>query len=209
MTEKEQAPSPPAPLSQPIRLLLALSAVASTQDLLTQNRPSPYAQKWYTQQTTIWVRSICKLATIDYASLPPSISPDAVRQSTSDQLDEWTDDEKLRMAAILVEASLAGDPDKDDKAKAKEHDALKYTSLAKGLNHKALECLGLKGAGELLARAEKDLASTLFKALKASQEGSSAKVEESREKQAHGWGGKLGRQLGMFHLLKSSSIELY
>lgn len=108
----------------------------------------------------------------------------------------------LRMAGILVEGSLAGDPDKDEKTKAKETDALKYTPLAKALSHKSLEYLGVGDPGGLLGEAEKNLASTLFKALKAAQEGSSAKVEESREKQAHGWGGKFGRQLGTYDLMK-------
>ena len=103
------------------------------------------------------------------------------------------------MANVLVEASLAGDPDVDDKIKAKEENALKYTPLAKGLNHKALEYLGLD-AGRLLGDAERNLAGTLFQALKAAQEGSSAKVEESRQKQAQGWGGSLGRKLGISFL---------
>jgi hypothetical protein len=110
------------------------------------------------------------------------------------------------MAGILVEASLAGDPDKSDAVKAKEENALKYTPLAKALSHDALEYLGLE-AGELLAEAERNLAGTLFKALKAAQEGSSAKIEESRQKQAQGWGGSLGRKLGM--LLLSTWSDSY
>jgi hypothetical protein len=110
------------------------------------------------------------------------------------------------MAGILVEASLAGDPEKDDKVKAKESDALKYTPLAKALSHTALENLGLD-AKVLLAQAERNLAGTLFKALKAAQEGSSAKVEESRQKQAQGWGGSLGRKLGRCSLAKETGFS--
>jgi len=186
MAEKEQLP-------QAIRLLLALSALASTQD---KSARSSQSQKWYKEQTTQWLRSICKLIQIPHASLPPSITSTAVHESASDQISEWSPEEQQRMAAILVEASLAGDPDKDDKEKAKEENALRYTPLAKGLNHKTLEYLGLD-AGRLLGEAERNLAGTLFKALKAAQDGSKEKVEESRQKQAQGWGGSLGRKLGM------------
>lgn len=198
MPEKEQLPEPPPPLAQPVRLLLALSALAASHDLPSSSAGSSggaSAKVWHEQQSDQWVRSVCKLTTIDPGSLPPSITSDAVRASTADQKGDWAEDEQLRMAGVLVEASLAGDPDKDDKTKAKEKDALKYTPLAKALSHRALDCLGLD-AKHLLAEAERNLAGTLFKALKAAQEGSQAKVEESREKQAHGWGGQFGRRLG-------------
>jgi hypothetical protein len=117
-----------------------------------------------------------------------------VRSSASDQIEEWSQEEMKRMASLLVEASLAGDPDIDDKQKVKEENALKYTPLAKALSHRTLENLGLEIG--LLAEAERELAGTLFKALKAAQEGSKDKVEESRQKQAQGWGGSLGRKLG-------------
>lgn len=188
MGEKQDLPEPPPSLSQPIRLLLSLSALAAAD-------PLPSSSTWHRTQATQWVRSVCKLTTIDHASLPPSITPDAVRASAQDQIAEWSEDEKVRMAGVLVEASLAGDPDKTDVQKAKEKDALKYTPLARACSWRALDALGLD-AGGLLAEAERNLAGTLFKALKAAQEGSSAKVEESREKQAHGWGGQFGRRLG-------------
>lgn len=194
MTEKQQLPEQPAPLPQPVRLLLALSSLAAT-----SAHPAPTSQsarKWYQDHTSQWLKSTCKLLTIPHASLPPSITSDAIKASASDQVGDWSEDEKVRMAGILVEASLAGDPEKDDKVKAKESDALKYTPLAKALSHTTLENLGLD-AKVLLAQAERNLAGTLFKALKAAQEGSSAKVEESRQKQAQGWGGSLGRKLGM------------
>jgi hypothetical protein len=186
MSEKQELP-------QAVRLLLALSALAATQD--ASSTRSTQSKKWYKDQSTQWLRSICKLVQIPHASLPPSITSEAVRESASDQISEWSNEEQERIAAVLVEASLAGDPDKDDKEKAKEENALKYTPLAKGLSHKTLEYLGLE-AGRLLGEAERNLAGTLFKALKAAQEGSTAKVEESRQKQAQGWGGSLGRKLG-------------
>jgi hypothetical protein len=190
MSEKQELP-------QAVRLLLALSALAATQD--ASSTRSVQSKKWYKDQSNQWLRSICKLVQIPHASLPPSITSEAVRESASDQISEWSKEEQERIAAVLVEASLAGDPDKDDKEKAKEENALKYTPLAKGLSHKTLEFLGLD-AGRLLGDAERNLAGTLFKALKAAQEGSSAKVEESRQKQAQGWGGSLGRKLGMSSL---------
>lgn len=196
MGEKQHLPEPPPPLSQPIRLLLSLSALAAT-DPLPQSA-------WHRQQASQWVRSVCKLTSIDHASLPPSIAPEAVRASAQDQVADWSRNETVRVAGVLVEASLAGDPDKDDKEKAKEKDALKYTPLARACSWRALDALGLD-AGGLLGEAERNLAGTLFKALKAAQEGSSAKVEESREKQAHGWGGQFGRRLGMSSLASSPS----
>lgn len=195
MVDSHDLPKPPPPLPSPIRLILALACLAATQQPVSQ--PSPSTKQWYEHNSRLWLRSVLKLLSLSVDNLPPAVTVEAITASAEEQSGEWSEAEKSRMAGTLVEASLAGDPDKSDKDKEKEKDALKYTPLARALSHRTLELLGLP-AKDLLPAAEKNLSLTLFKALQASQEGAKDKVEESRAAQSQGWGGKLGRQLGKY-----------
>lgn len=197
MTDSKDLPPPPAPLAQTIRLLLALSALCATQD-----PPVQWAAAWYRSASTTWLHAVCKLLSIDTAQLPPAIEPSAVQTSSEDQREEWTDDERLRMAGVLVEASLANEA---GKSKEKE-EALRYTPIARALSHRTLELLGLP-AKELLPDAEKNLSATLFKALQASQAEAETKVESTRAAHSQGWGGALGRHLGGYGASFMSASE--
>jgi hypothetical protein len=193
MTDSKDLQPPPAPLPQTIRLLLALSALCAT-----QHPPVQWSSAWYRSASTTWLHAVCKLLSIDTAQLPPGIDEAAVQTTSEDQREEWTDDERLRMAGVLVEASLANEA---GKSKEKKEEALRYTPIARALSHRTLELLGLP-AKELLPDAEKNLSATLFKALQASQAEAETKVESTRAAHSQGWGGALGRHLGgyLFHV---------
>lgn len=112
-----------------------------------------------------------------------------VADSAESQLSEWSDAEKLRMAGILVEASLA-----EGKTPSSKDQQLRYTALARSLNHRTMHMLGLPNS--LLPEAEANLSATLFSALKAAQHSDSDdKVEATRAAHSQGWGGMIGRNL--------------
>lgn len=189
MGEKQDLPKPPEPLASPIRLLVALGGLCAT---LHPAHPVK-AEKWFSQASHAWLEAVLKLLEIKSGQLPPQIEPDSVRASAQDQNDDWTPEEKTRIAGVLVEASLAVEA---NAAKAKKEEALRYTPIAKALSHRTLWLLGLD-AGRLLAEAEKNLSHTLFNALKASEEEKhkSEEVEKVRQARSQGWGGSLGRHL--------------
>ena len=190
MGEKQDLPKPPDPLASPIRLLVALGGLCAT---LHPAHPVK-AEKWYSQVSHAWLEAVLKLLEIQAGQLPPQIEPDSVRASAQDQNEDWTPEEKTRIAGVLVEASLAVEA---NAAQAKKEEALRYTPIAKALNHRTLWLLGLD-AGRLLAEAEKNLSHTLFNALKAAEEEKhkAEEVEKVRQARSQGWGGSFGRHLG-------------
>jgi len=188
MTEKQVPPAPP-PLSQHIRLLVALSALSAT--IHPPSTPSVESRQWYDQIAHKWLAAVCKLLEIETSRLPPSIDPSAVRSSAGDQVPEWSEDEISRVAGVLIEASLASAAQG-----AKKEDAqLSYTPLARAWTYTALNSLTLP-AGRLIPKAEANLSATLFSALKeASAAEQKSKVEQSRQSHSQGWGGAFGRHL--------------
>jgi len=188
MADPKDIPNPRSPLPSPIRLLLSLSALCST--LHPASPPSPSTLKWHQSTSSAWLKSVLKLLEIDASRLPPTVDVESVHSSAAEQRDDWTDEEKVRMAGILVEASLAVDTQKE-----KKEEALSYSPLERTLNHRALDLLGLP-AKDLLPEAEKNLSLTLFTALKAAQQSEAAeRVESTRAAHSQGWGGSLGRSL--------------
>lgn len=188
MADTKDKPKPPPPLPSSTRLLLSLSALCST--LHPASPPPPTTLKWYQATSSAWLKSVLKLLEIDAARLPPAVDVERVRSSAEEQRADWTDDEKVRMAGVLVEASLAVDAEKE-----KKEQALRYTPIARALSHRTLNLLGLP-AKDLLPEAEKNLSSTLFTALKAAQENETAEnVESTRAAHSQGWGGSFGRSL--------------
>ena len=189
MAETHDIPKPPPPLPSPIRLILALSALCST--LHPPYQPSSQTLKWHQAISSTWLASVCKHLEFDTGRLPPSIDADNIQSSAADQREDWTAEERVRMAGVLVEASLAVDAEKKDQKEG----ALRYTPVARALAHQTLTLLGLP-AKELLPEAEKNLSLTLFTALKASQkEDTQEKVESTRAAHSQGWGGSLGRHI--------------
>jgi hypothetical protein len=143
------------------------------------------------------LRSVCKLLSIDTTCLPPAIEEAAVRASAEEQREEWMDDERLRIAGVLVEASLASEAEENKENTENKEQALRYTPIARALAHRALDLLGLP-TKEILPEAERKLSATLFKALQASQAEAEQKVESTRAAHSQGWGGALGRHLGEY-----------
>lgn len=198
MTTK-QPPTPP-PLSQPIRLLVALSALSAI-----HHPPSPTSREskaWYDPQSQRWLASVCKLLELDQGRLPPTIDPESVRSSSEDQVSDWTSEEISRITGILLEASLASTTDTSSSTNTKPKEGeeakaqLAYTPLARAWIYTTLFNLGLH-PGDLVPLAEKNLATTLFTALKAATEDETKKNEVEKARQAHsqGWGGSIGRHL--------------
>ncbi|WRT70552.1 uncharacterized protein IL334_007550 [Kwoniella shivajii] len=188
----DSLPKPPEPLAQPIRLIVALSALSAT-----VNPPPLTNTQWYKTSSSKWLTSVCKLLSFDQGRLPPSISPENVKASAADQREEWSSEEISRIAGILVEASLASETvaEENTKKEKKEEGALKYSPISRLLSYRTLQLLGLQPK-ELIPQAEKNLSNTLFHALKAAAEKESEeKVEKAREAQSQGWGGSLGRHL--------------
>ena len=172
---------PPITLPQPVRLLIALSALCA--------RQSTSPSTWLTAESSRWVKSVCKLLEIDPQLLPPTALEEGIEESAKDQIEEWSDEQKGRIAGILAEASLAASRgDKSD-------EQLRYTPLARAWSYRCLMLLGLE-AWILLPEAEKALSANLFTALQASaEEDKSKQVESAREANSQGWGGKFGRHL--------------
>ncbi|WWD20595.1 hypothetical protein CI109_105071 [Kwoniella shandongensis] len=192
MGTSETLPKPPDPLASPIRLIVALAALCSTQHPLVP--PSPSSREWYKTVSSLWLKSVCKLLSFDLARLPPAIDPSNVRASADDQRSDWSHEEIVRIAGVLIEASLAIEAEESVKRDKKEG-ALKYTPLARALSYRTLDLLGLP-AKELIPVAEKNLSATLFSALKAAAEKEQQdKVESTRAAHSQGWGGSFGRTL--------------
>ena len=187
MVDAKEIPTPPPPLPAPLRLFISLSALCST--LHPANPAVPHNAKWHESASSAWLRSVFKLLEIDQSRLPRAVDVDSIISSASEQHEEWSDEERVRIAGVLVEASLAVDAQKE------KEEALRYTPLARALSHRTLDLLGLP-AKDLLPQAEKNLGSTLFKALKAAKETEPEdKVESTRAAHSQGWGGSLGRSL--------------
>ena len=191
MTEKPtDPPQPPPPLCQPIRLITCLSALCAI-----LNAPYPGSSHCYNSTSRSWLLAVCKLLEIDPGHLPPSISPITVRSSADDQRDEWSEEDRIHIAGVLVEASLAAH--REGKCTKTEAAQIRYTPIARALSYQTLKTLGLE-ARTLLPQAEKNLSVTLFSALKAAAAEDSTskdKVESTRAAHSHGWGGVLGRHL--------------
>lgn len=186
----KQAPSPPPPLSQQIRLLVALSSLSATHH--PASPPTRESQQWYDTTSTKWLAAVCKLLEMDTNRLPPTIDPAAVKASGADQISQWTTDEVSRIGGILVEASLAAAA----QGAKKGEQQLSYTPIARALTYKTLDNLGLQ-AHDLVPAAEKNLSATLFSALQAASAdaNSKSKVESTRQAHSQGWGGSFGRTL--------------
>lgn len=190
-------PKPPDPLAPPIRLIVALASLCA---IVHPSHPiNPAAREWYKENSTSWLQSVCKLLSFDIAKLPPSIEPESVKASAGDQRREWSEQEEIRISGVLVEASIAGEGDKNGKSgNGKKDEALKYSPLARAFTYHTLELLGLP-AKELVPQAEKNLSHTLFRALlAASEKDQQEKMESTRAAHSQGWGGALGRHLGKF-----------
>ncbi|WVQ95585.1 hypothetical protein IAU59_002682 [Kwoniella sp. CBS 9459] len=197
-SDSHTLPKPPEPLDQPIRLIVALASLSAT--LHPKTPTSTLSVPWYKAVTAQWLKSVCKLLSFDQGRLPPSIDMESVKRSANEQRDEWSSDEILRIAGVLVEASLAAENTNTSETHVKKKEgeaagALRYTPIARALSYRTLELLGLP-AKELVPRAEKNLSNTLFHALKAAAEKENQeKVEKARAAQSQGWGGSLGRHL--------------
>lgn len=186
--QEKQAPPAPPPLPQQIRLLVALSSLSATHHPVAP--ASRESKQWYELQSTKWLGAVCKLLEIDTNRLPPTINPEAVKESAADQISDWTADEVGRIGGILVEASLAAAA----QGAKKDEQQLSYTPLARAFTYRTLENLGLESR-VLVPAAEKDLSATLFSALQASAADSKGKVESTRQAHSQGWGGSFGRTL--------------
>ncbi|WVW81013.1 hypothetical protein I302_103004 [Kwoniella bestiolae CBS 10118] len=189
----DNLPKPPEPLAQPIRLIVALSSLSATSNppFLT----SSASQESYKAISSRWLTAVCKLLSFDQGRLPPTISSENVRSSADDQRGEWSEDEIARIAGILVEASLASENVASEQSAKKEEGTLKYSPISRYLSYRTLQLLGLPPK-ELIPKAEKNLSSTLFHALKAAAEKENQeKVEKAKQAQSQGWGGALGRHL--------------
>ncbi|KIR51494.1 hypothetical protein I315_05975 [Cryptococcus gattii Ru294] len=184
-------PKPPDPLAPPIRLIVALASLCA---VVHPSHPiNPEAREWYKENSTSWLQSVCKLLSFDIAKLPPSIEPESVKASASDQRGEWSEQEVIRISGVLVEASIAGEG--DENGNGKKDEALKYSPIARAFTYHTLELLGLP-AKELVPQAEKNLSHTLFRALlAASEKDQQEKMESTRAAHSQGWGGALGRHL--------------
>ncbi|WWC65367.1 uncharacterized protein I303_107985 [Kwoniella dejecticola CBS 10117] len=193
----EDLPKPPEPLAQPIRLIVALASLSAiSHPVSLSDRSNP---EWYKATSSKWLSSVCKLISFDQGRLPPAISPGNVKESANDQREEWSADEITRIAGVLIEASLASENSNNTSGSHKKGEeaegVLRYSPIARSLSYRTLKLLGLD-AKNLIPRAEKNLSSTLFHALKAAAEKENQeKVEKARQAQSQGWGGSLGRHL--------------
>ncbi|KAK8850413.1 hypothetical protein IAR55_004331 [Kwoniella newhampshirensis] len=189
MSTQGALPKPPDPLASPVRLIVALAALGATQHPI-----APSSSEWHRHLSSLWLKSVCKLLSFDIGRLPPGIEASSVKSAADDQRSDWSHEEVVRMAGVLIEASLAMEAEESVK-KDKKEGALKYSPLARALSYRALDLLGLP-ARELIPAAEKNLSATLFSALKAAAEKEQQdKVESTRAAHSQGWGGSLGRTL--------------
>ena len=191
MDSKTEPVQPPLPLPQPIKLLLALAALATSQTPST----TPSTSQWHRAQSSAWIQAICQVIELDPELLPPSALADGVKESALDQVDDWTQEQRIRIAEVLVEASLASSRPSTSTKNGKQEEQLRYTPLARAWSYGTLELLGLS-AEDLLPPAEKTLSTKLFQALKAAEEAEKEKeVESTRAARSEGWGGTFGRHL--------------
>ncbi|WWC72440.1 uncharacterized protein I206_106402 [Kwoniella pini CBS 10737] len=193
----EDLPKPPEPLAQPIRLIVALASLSAISNPASQS--DKFNPEWYRSVSSKWLSSICKLISFDQNRLPPSISPEDVKESANDQRDEWSSEEITRIAGVLIEASLASENNITNQGSHKKGEqgegVLRYSPISRNLSYRTLKLLGLN-AKELIPKAEKNLSSTLFHALKAAAEKENQeKLEKAKQAQSQGWGGSLGRHL--------------
>ncbi|ODN82720.1 hypothetical protein L202_01006 [Cryptococcus amylolentus CBS 6039] len=183
-------PKPPDPLAPPLRLIVALASLCAKSSVTL----SAGAQKWYEAESTSWLQSVCKLLEFNIEQLPSSIEPSQVKLAADEQREEWSREEVIRIAGILIEASVAQDAQESAK-KGNKEGSLRYTPVARALSYRTAQLLGFP-ANELIPGAEKNLAHTLFKALKSASDNEQRdKVESARAAQSQGWGGSLGRHL--------------
>lgn len=187
MSAQQEAPAPHQ-LPQQTRLILCLAALCAA--VHPAHTPSPSSRQWHNTTALAWLRSVAKLVDIDTANLPGEVDVKLVRESAESQRSDWSPADTQRMGSVLVEASLAVEA---EKAKANKEEALRYTPLCRSLAHRTLDILGLE-PGQRLPVAERELGSTLFKALQAADKPDD-KVESTRASHSQGWGGSLGRKL--------------
>ncbi|WOO78765.1 putative membrane protein F35D113 [Vanrija pseudolonga] len=172
-------PPAPPPLKAPLRFVLALAGLCAA------SRP-PEGVAWSRADADAFLDAL--LAQLDLVRdvLPPDVVPSDVAFAAEGH-QAWTPEDRDALARTLVQACLApragGDKDKPK---------VVYTAAARAASHLALSLLGLD-AGVLLPRAEKDVGATLAAALEDAH--TDQAVDAAREKQKHGWGGKLGRGL--------------
>ncbi|TXT11167.1 hypothetical protein VHUM_01918 [Vanrija humicola] len=172
-------PAPPPPeLKAPLRFVLALAGLCAAQ------RP-PEGVAWSRADADAFVDALLVQLDLVRDVLPPDVVPSDVAFAAEGHRD-WTDEDRDALARTLVHACLAPRGGTKDKPK------VEYTAAARAASHLALSLLGVD-AGVLLPRAEKEVGATLAAALAEAQTGEA--VDAAREKQKHGWGGKLGRGL--------------
>ncbi|KAL1409885.1 hypothetical protein Q8F55_003884 [Vanrija albida] len=172
-------PPPPAPpLKAPLRFVLALAVVCAS------SRP-PEGVAWSRADADAFLDAL--LAQLDLVRdvLPPDVQPSDVAFAAEGH-QAWEAEDRDALARTLVQACLA--PKQGDKDKPK----VVYTAAARAASHLTLSLLGLD-AGLLLPRAEAEVGATLAAALEDAH--TDEAVDAAREKQRHGWGGKLGRGL--------------
>ncbi|ORX41140.1 hypothetical protein BD324DRAFT_613381 [Kockovaella imperatae] len=193
MAEKSSNSEPqagPLPLPQPLKLLLALGALSTSQTV-----SNGAISQWQKNISAAWVQSICQLIEFDAVLLPPTVVSEGIKESAADQIAEWTEEQKHRIAEVLVEASLASSRAGSQGNTKAQDEQLRYTPLARAWSFNTMKLLGLP-ARDLLPKAEKELSAKLFMAMKAAEEADSQKeVESTRAAHSEGWGGKLGRTL--------------
>lgn len=173
-------PAPPPPLLKaPLRFVLALAGLCAA------SRP-PEGVTWSRVDADAFLDAL--LAQLDLVRdvLPPDVVPSDVAFAAEGHR-AWTAEDQDALARTLVQACLApragGDKDKPK---------VVYTAAARAASHLALSLLGLD-AGALLPQAEKEVGASLAAALEDAH--TDQAVDAAREKQKHGWGGKLGRGL--------------
>ncbi|WVN89593.1 uncharacterized protein L203_104820 [Cryptococcus depauperatus CBS 7841] len=191
MTDSEATCKSLEPLAPPIRLILAFAASCATEPPIFVDDS---ARKWYNEASERWLESFCKILAFDRQQLPPLLESANVKAAADEQRAGWTQEDVNRICDVLVESSVASEAEENAK-NGKKHEALRYTPIARALSYHTLELLGLPPR-DLIPRAEKNLAQTLFKALKYTSEGDQQEqVESTRAAHSQGWGGTLGRHL--------------
>ena len=129
-------PTPPSTVSltAPTRLLIALAALSTTTSLPSYPPPPPSTSTFdslidddetqaareasikaanarteaaFRAEGKIWLAAVCKIVEIDPKQLPEEIDAERVKASVQEQRDGWTEEERERVAGVLVEAGLA------------------------------------------------------------------------------------------------------
>lgn len=172
-------PTPPPDLPRAHVFITALAAVCAV------NRPPP-GVAW--PEADKWLASLLHLLELEREALPSDVPPQDVAEVAAER-DSWSIEEQDAMARALVQAALA--PDKKASGDKDKTPKVAYTPIARSAAHSTLDLLGLD-AGVLLPRAEVALAAMLAAAVS-----DDAAVDQAREKQRDGWGGLIGRRLGV------------